>query len=137
MNAFEKYFYTGLYGLICVVVLIGCGAGEEGVPVSGQVTFNDEPVPKGEIFFISEESELEGYGGDIIDGAFSANVPEGTYKVRISASRETGEMEPGPGGPDDSPVPVTESYIPAKYNSQTELTATVVSGEELTFELTN
>ena len=129
--------FSGIYGLLMSTLLfLGCGSGE-GVSVTGQVTFNDEPVKKGEIFFVSQADELQGFEGEIIDGSFSANVPEGTYKVRINAVRETGEMAPGPGGPDDPQVPVVESFIPPKYNSESELTATVVSGEELEFKLTN
>jgi hypothetical protein len=132
MRLFEK-----LLLVVMTSLLIGCGGSDGGVSVSGKVTFNDEPVPKGEIFFLSESSDIQGFSGDIVDGSFSANVPEGTYKVRISATRETGKMKPGPGGPEDPQVPVVESYIPPKYNSETELTATVASGEDLDFKLTD
>ncbi|MDB4637313.1 hypothetical protein OAK47_02735 [Planctomycetaceae bacterium] len=122
MRLLEKYLI-----ILLTTFLVGCGGSGEGVSVSGKVTFNDEPVTNGEIFFLSESSDIQGFSGEITDGSFSANVPEGNYKVRISATRKTGEMKPGPGGPDDPQVPVMESYIPPKYNSQTELTATVES----------
>ena len=59
----------------------------------------------------------------------TATVPAGEKIIRISAVRTTGET-------DQYGEPVTESYIPAKYNTRTELKRTVAPGRNtLNFDL--
>ena len=49
MRLLEKYLI-----ILLTTFLVGCGGSGEGVSVSGKVTFNDEPVTNGEIFFLSQ-----------------------------------------------------------------------------------
>ncbi len=58
--------------------------------------------------------------------SFSKGVVQGgRYQVQISALTKTGRFTRNimqPGGP---PVEITENYIPAKYNSDSTLTAII------------
>lgn len=129
--------------LVLNFAILGCGGGVEGPathPVSGTVTFEGKPIAKGSIGFIPVEIEGKpdavgpDYGLDIVDGKYSGEVSAGEKKVAIYASWPTGETEEGDAGSPD--VPVMES-LPAKYNTESELTATIKEGanEGLDFKL--
>lgn len=113
---------------LLMVLLAGCG-GAVPLPVSGKVTFNGLPVAEGKIVF-----EPQGQGtpvtADIRGGEYATKVPAGTYKVRISASREVpgAKADPAMGA-----VPRQE-YIPARFNALTTLTAEVKAGDENNFD---
>jgi hypothetical protein len=110
------------------VVLIAClGAavtgcsGPKGPPtfeVSGDVTFAGNPVEQGSIVF----DPVSGTGGSAIagiaNGRFTARVPAGEMILRVSAVRTTGEK-------DQYGEPVSESYIPSRYNQESTLRQTI------------
>ena len=111
--------------LLCVGVS-GCSSSSDGLePVEGTVTFDGEPIKEGRIQFRGT-TDSRAFSAPIVDGKYSTELPEGASSVEITASR------PVPGKFDESNpgerVPVGEMYIPAKYNSQTELTADIASG---------
>lgn len=66
--------------------------------------------------------------GGIENGQFTAEVPPGEKILRISAVRETGEK-------DQYGEVITESYIPAKYNVESNLKKTVEANGENKFDL--
>lgn len=136
-------------GLIVLLGLLGsgCGAGDN-LPreaVSGSVQFEGKPLDQGNIqFFPSETAENAiATGGPISSGKYAIaqadGLTPGTYKVMISSAgalptpgkkaqaEEVGEM-PGLG-----PLHA-EERIPAKYNNQSELTATVKAGGPNVFD---
>ena len=107
----------------------GCRHGDSGpdrVIVSGAVVYQGTPVAEGIIHF----TPTKGSTGPvtivkIADGKYRADakggVPVGTQKVEISASRPNPKYA---GKPAPGPVrqwPPQEQYIPAKYNSRSEL----------------
>lgn len=123
--------------------IAGCGKpGPERVPLSGTVTYNDEPIEDGEIAFQPEPgTDAPPTSAPILDGQYKLSpnfemVP-GTYKVLVRAYRiETDEKKLLlPGGFIDRPPPpdgiqVKEQLLPEKFNTKTEIEKlTVKSGE--------
>jgi len=120
--------------LLClsVVVLAGCGAsGPETCTVTGTVTFNGSPLAQGNILFTPEDGRGVPDPGKIKDGKYKLEVKPGRKKVEVHAEREVGEVDPVMG---QRP---RRSYIPPKYNIQTELTAEVTPDgkNDFTFKL--
>ena len=74
-------------------------------------------------------------GGPISEGRFSISRDRGPFagefRVAITATRETGKML---NHPDEGPIPLTKQYLPARYNSKSELTANVKASEKNVFE---
>lgn len=103
-----------------VLVLPGCGPGTPPeLEVRGSVTLDKTPLADGAITFLTPEGVAAG-GGPVKDGAFTARLKPGTYKVSITGSRPVpGKVVPGMG------TPLLESVVPARYNSATTLTADV------------
>ena len=135
-------------GLLLIVVLslavAGCEgqAGPERASVAGKVTFDGAPLENGTIELRPAEG-VDGVsaGAAILNGQY--NIPSdkgpflGKHQVIIFAMRETGKMVPAGGPAGDAMVPESEQYIPAKYNSTTELSIEIQSGEnQQDFELT-
>lgn len=107
-----------------LLMLAGCmGPGDNLVSVSGNVSYDGEPIPEGRIQFRMTEGDRKAYSAQIVDGSYMVRVEPGSAKVEVRASRLIpGKMDES--NPDD-PQPVGEMYIPEKYNSRTELTAQI------------
>ena len=121
------------------LLLMGCSsepAGPEMFTVSGTVTFDGTPVEDGRIQFRKASGDQKAFSAEIKAGAYKLEAEAGTMQVEITASRPSGKFDNS--NPDDPPQPIGEMYIPAKYNSETTLTAEVKnSGENvIPFELT-
>ena len=129
--------FTTLFALLTAATILGCGpAGLNTRPVSGKVTFDGQPIAEGRIQFRAVEGDQRAFSGEIKNGQYTLQALAGKMKVEIIASR------PVPGKFDESnpgeKVPVGEMYIPARYNSQTELTAEVTTGKnQFDFALTS
>lgn len=117
-------FFQGLL-IFGVVGLVGCGGPSDAptrVPVSGEVTFDGEPIAQGDIIF---RPEMEGGVTDaakIKDGKYEMEVVPGKYRVEIRALREVGPaktLDSGEAGPN------LEPYIPENYNDKSDLSAEV------------
>lgn len=122
-----------------LLVITGCGgdSGPATYPVSGTVTLDDEPVPKGQIIFRDPEGKIVSAAGKIVDGEFSFESQPGAKRVEITANREVpGKFQtPNPG---EGKLPVLEQYVPRRYNEASKLTKEVVEGEnEFQFKLTS
>lgn len=130
--------------LSCLLVTsLGCGSGNplNRQAVSGKVTLDGQPLDQGTIELVPTVTEggiLS--GGAIRDGSFQVpadkGLPPGTYTVRIYSVE--GDAAPAaPAGADIVKAPLAKERIPAKYNSQSELTAEVKDGESniFTFDL--
>ena len=130
-------FFSALIAGVTAVFLIGCGpSGLKLNPVSGTVTFDGEPLPEGRIQFRAVEGDQRAFSGAIEQGRYTVETMPGKMAVEITASRiipgKFDESNPG------EKTPVGEMYIPARYNSATELTAEIPSGgvKQLDFTLT-
>ena len=120
--------------LACLLAVGACG-GPGGPPkydVSGNVTFDGTPLPKGEIVFRATDETGQSYGGAIENGKYAFDSASGKMQVSITASREVpgqfDEQNPG------EKVPVIEQYIPAQYNEETTLDAEVAKSGARNFD---
>jgi hypothetical protein len=104
--------------------------------VSGTVTFNGQPLERGQIRFVPEEGqELLSSGAAVSEGKYTADsqggVPVGEFSIQIESWRPTAKwlQEHGPPGPDTiwERIP-KEQIIPDKYNRKTELSITIQPG---------
>jgi hypothetical protein len=114
--------YVAAFGLI-VMAATGCGSSDGNVPVSGEVTFQGQPVPAGEIVFTPSGATAASVAGKIENGKYECRVPEGRSQVRITAYREVpGKVDLSNPG---EQAPMVEMYIPPEYNANTKLEVTV------------
>jgi hypothetical protein len=116
--------------VVGLALALGCGpsGGAATYPVTGTVTLGGTPIAEGSIVFDPADGQGTAAMGGIKDGQFTATVPAGEKIIRISAVRTTGEK-------DQYGEIVTESYIPAKYSSESEIRRTVNPGEANQFEI--
>jgi hypothetical protein len=145
----------GLVVLTFAPTLAGCGDDglEPRYPVSGQVTYNGQPLKKGKIFFVPEDSAKRQGAGEIEDGALvnvtTVNPGDGLfatkYKVMISALEPvdlSGIAKKYAGIADEAVVAKAQakakSLLPKKYSNAFDsgLTADVSpSNRTFNFEL--
>jgi hypothetical protein len=124
----------------------GCsGSGDDlpRVPVAGTVTLDEQPLADGVIQFgpaSGAEGPSIGGGSSIRDGRFSisreSGLVPGKYKVAINAAQPK-KREEATKGPVSKGLGLAQELIPAKYNSNTELTAEIPNGgtSSLKYEL--
>lgn len=124
INGRLKLVWASLFVAAAMLTFIGCGSGGDTSEVKGSVTFDGQPVPEGQVLFESTTV----VGAEIKNGAFTAQVPNGKHKVRITASREEGIAPDG--------LPNFVMYIPKKYNEQTTLEEDVTGPKEVKYDLT-
>ena len=118
---------VSVVAIACGLMASGCGPGGPATyPVTGTATLDGQPIPEGDIIFADAAKLSPPSAGKIKDGKFTANVTAGKKNVEIRASK----MMPLPGGQTGAmgEKEMPQDYIPAKYNSQTELTMEVSSG---------
>lgn len=119
------------FALLALLTLVGCGDGK--TEVSGMATFDGQPIETGTISFVPlNDPAAASDAGEINNGAFEIAVSPGEKKVVIRASRPITNAAAN----DPDAANLREDYIPAKYNRQSELTATITPDTEpLRFEL--
>jgi hypothetical protein len=111
---------TGVFFLFA-----GCNPEHELSPrhaASGSVTHDGQPLASGTIVFESTADLSKGLpptSAPIVNGRYEIQASAGMNVVRINAPKET---------TDESGMTVAEETIPAKYNSESELTAEVAAG---------
>ena len=103
--------------------------------MSGVVRFNGEPVARGTVRFIPTDRTLPTQEGRIEQGRYATSLVPGKKRVEIVAVRDhPTKREPSltPG----ETIPVEEYYLPAKFNTETTLSA-VIDGprDDLDFPL--
>lgn len=108
--------------------LVGCGGdGIERVALTGKVTFEGKPVEDGFITFYPTGQGIQS-GARILNGEYQATgrgaIPVGKYQVRISWLKEDPSKQV-----DGMPVPPQVNLIPAKYDTESELTLEIPSGK--------
>lgn len=116
-------------GLIVAAVLQGCGASTPSTyPVTGTITFKGTPIEKGSIVFDPVDGKGMAGMATIANGQISGQVPAGEKILRISATTTSDKK-------DEYGEPITESLIPDKYGSASQIKKTVVSDGENKFDL--
>lgn len=130
-------FYA-FFGLLMLAASVcGCGpAVDAKVPISGQVSLDGAPLPDGTVYLRRSDGEF--FSVDVVEGKFAGEAMPGEYRVEISAIREStpsGTAVAMYGA--DAPTQRV-NYIPARYNSESTLTATVADAgsANLKFDLT-
>lgn len=121
---------------ILVLGIAGC-ADELGdrQEISGVVTLQGQPLDGGSIEFTPLDSPQPGgvetrSGAPIVQGKYvvprAQGLVPGNYRVRITAGTPTPDLQPGElPGPTGAP---SKERVPAKYNTQSQLEATITSG---------
>lgn len=121
--------------VVCVVGAAGCPSpdGPKLHTVRGKVSFESQPVTQGAITFKMGGQSGRAYSAEIKDGEYVAQVEDGSAVVEITASRVVpGKFDTTNG----TKEPFQESYIPAKYNRSTKLTADIKPGaNDIPFDL--
>jgi hypothetical protein len=120
--------YLCCFAAALLLVVTGCSE----PLVEGTVTIDGQPLPEGYIAFVPETSG-QGGGSNIVNGKYTVHTVAGKYKVEITASKML-PLPPGQKGMDGATEEVRQ-YLPARYNTQTELTATVPAAAKVDFEL--
>lgn len=134
----QRFSTWGLAAVLLCAMSIGCDQGPQRIPVSGSVELDGKPLATGSLLMTPLKSGPVA-GCDIKDGRFEMPMERGPgpgeYRVEITAYRPTGKKLY------DSDFNVStetlEPIVPARYNTATELTATVSDEIEnkFTFDL--
>ena len=105
----------------------GCGDGKGAV--RGTVTFDGQSVKSGAVTFVSLEGPLVREGAAITDGAFTAKVPPGKYKLELNAQKFASKRKQiGMDGKEEE-LTLTEELFPAYYNAKSELVEMIKAGD--------
>jgi hypothetical protein len=125
-------FFTRSICLAMVLTASGCGSkdGIERVLVSGTVRFGGSQVDKGQIRFIPTDDSSGPITVETIEDGYytteeTGGVPVGVHRVEIRGY-DPKVYANAPKGPGSPAVP---QLLPKKYNYDSELKATLVSGE--------
>ena len=129
----------GVQSTVLVLILAaGCGTSQR-KSLQGNVTLDGQPLPSGRIAFHPvQDTPGPTAGAEISEGRFSIHRDKGsfagTFRVEITAWRETGKKFRDPNGTVVSP---SVQYLPPRYNEHSELRAEVTVGgsNEFDFQL--
>lgn len=120
---------------VCLLVA-GCGSAGDPCSVSGEVSFDGQPVVEGDLrFFPVDGTPGRGAGAKIQQGKYEipadSGLMAGSYRVSITAFRATGRQIPNPEQMPGEPATVDEvlPYIPETYNTRTTLKVRLTAGE--------
>jgi len=126
---------------LLAIGIAGCG-GTYDSSVSGTVTLDGNPVPRGTVAFIPVASGPPAFGGIESDGSYSVRtgredgLPTGEYQVTVIANEPPAVQQSASGGPPPPGKPITPVWYRAKDTSG--LKYTVESGDnEINLELTS
>lgn len=116
-----------LCGLILTLGCLLSGCSDSGLyNVTGTVNFDGKPIEKGRILFRRLDGDKRAFAGTISNGQYSLQSEAGKMRVEITASRIIpGKFDTSNG----TKEPVGQMYIPAKYNSHSELAVEVSSSQ--------
>jgi len=122
-----------ILGTLC---LLGCNPNAP-VEVTGKVSFNGKPVNSGTIMFEPEDKKGPTQGQAIVNGEYRLAGPNcvdpGNKTVRIEAHGPSGKKVPSAPG-SSTMVDAFHQYIPAKFNSKSELKKTIEPGKATTID---
>lgn len=132
MKEFCRFFVVHVAALAMFSPVSGCGSVSKTKRiVQGEVTYQDQPVAQGRLLLLPEpDTNAPTSGANISDGKFRIDARDGvmlgTYKVEIFAYNPNAASAAGPG--DSNYVGELEQYLPARFNSESELQLTVEPG---------
>jgi hypothetical protein len=131
----HRLSYCVLY-LALGLAHIGCSRSKDDLPrepVAGTVTMDGTPLPKGVIQFTpTGETKATGRITEVEDGKFSIPREEGlvpgTYRVSISHADQQEIKSRKTTGSLSKSTRLGKEQIPARYNTQSKLTAEIKKG---------
>jgi hypothetical protein len=131
---------NGLWPCLAALCLtgLGCSEGPLRLPVSGSVELDGKPLATGSLLMVPTKTGPVA-GCDIKDGQFEMPTDRGPgpgeYRVEITAYRPTGRKVYD--SDLNASTETLEPIIPVRYNTQSELTATISLEAEnrFTFDL--
>lgn len=143
MNTLDTVRRALLWTPGILILLAGCGSrdyqGAQRFPLSGTVTCDGELIDSGSIAFIPTSGDARVSGGPIEDGAYSVpesnGANEGNYRVEVHWWKKTGKRIINH---DQEEVDERKEGLPARYHTESELTAQVSEGKTtFDFDLTS
>jgi hypothetical protein len=135
-----KDFVLGSMLLGCVA-FAGCGSSElKGRPtidVSGSVTLDGSPLAEGEVILVNvPEGVREVFA--VKGGNFAGKASPGSRRVEVCAYKEQAPNKDATDMYGADAKPSMANYLPAKYNTESTLTADIKEGgAPLKFEVTS
>ena len=119
---------------VVAVTLVGCGGatGPQTAVVAGKVTLDGTPLSDGSINFLPTDGLGVPAGAKITNGTYRADVPLGDKRVEIRAPMVVGQKVAYEGDPNSPKIDLIEERIPPRYNSQSDLKATVAASNKPT-----
>jgi hypothetical protein len=126
-----------LVALTLAVVPAGCNHGPAIGTVTGEVTFDGQPVKDGHVLFSPLDGNGQTGGGSIRDGKLLAEkVPVGKMKVELHGIKLTGKKYKAYDTPESPWQNEVAELLPSKYNFTSELTLEVKRGsQDVKYEL--
>src|SRR5215212_10673 len=99
----------------------GCSQGIATGTVSGEVTLDGKPLPKGHLEFVPVGGQGQTAGAMIADGKFSAEIPVAKMTVKIHAPKVVKSNRKMYDAPNEPFVDDIVEALPAKYNEKSDL----------------
>jgi hypothetical protein len=126
---------------VLLVVAAGCGGPKDPhgrLPLSGTVTFQEQPLDAGTIEFLPLDPNNRFSARTMIAaGKFQVpreqGLPPGTYRVLITSPTQNESAEPV-GPPGFKMPPLATERIPAQYNKDSKKTVEVKADVENSFD---
>jgi len=116
--------------------LAGCSTAPAPQEIHGEITLDEQPVTDGRVRFTPQGDKAQSAEALIKDGKYTTTLLAGNYKVEVFAPRKMGKRTDRPRGPGAN-ISVVVETIPAKYNTESQLTAEVKPADhEIPFKLT-
>jgi hypothetical protein len=129
-----KFFNVQLLAL-ALAAFVGCSDGPQRMPVKGTVKLDGQPLATGSLLMTPLKKGPVA-GCDIKDGRFEMSSERGPgpgeYRVEITAYRPTGKKVYD--SDFNASTETLEPIVPARYNTASELTATVSAETENEFK---
>ena len=114
--------------ILTEVMFIGCTKPTDTIEVTGTVTWDGVPLDTGSIRFMPTDPRIAPAGSTIVDGAYKLRIKPGPARVEIEATRLTDKIDP------IEKARLSEAFIPARYNRDSELSADVTRDGENRFD---
>jgi len=112
---------TGLLGF-------GCSQGPATGTITGEITLDGKPLPKGHLEFTPIDGQGQTGGIMIEDGKFSGQVPVAKMRVQIHGQKVVkGAYQAYPGAPLEDGV---VELLPARYHEKSDITLDVKRGKQ-------
>jgi len=112
------FFAYRILGCLAITgsLTAGCSHEPQLYPVTGSITLDGQPLPEGDILFVSVDGARGPDPGKIKGGSYDLKTTAGEKRVEISAAKIRPGGARGAGG-----EPVPEEYLPARYNVESKL----------------